>query len=321
MSACYRYVIPFEPGSVSPWYHLTFIPALMFAVCLAVLLVARYGGTRSQDGARGWRAWRLRRCHATVRRLGTAPGWQLAVIVAIAAAIPWYLWLNIVDSEWTFWDSAFGTIAHGGALAGVLRLLTAGRAPRLKWLDYVADLVGFWPIRFHPLSGTSYRHAVVSGLNKVLDDLGSEGRRVVLVGHSQGSVLAAWVTHERGDEAKHGEKAKHALITCGSPLGALYAPFFPEHFKSSWFDEVRSRSGWWVNTWRDTDPISAPIPALDKKCNPQLKDNVPPVRGHSNYWEDKQQSEIVQTALGYVPSLNAPPDGGCPGMPETGVAP
>ncbi len=114
---------------------------------------------------------------------------------------------------------------------------------------------------------------------------------MVLVGHSQGSVLAAWVTYQRGKESAH------SLVTCGSPLAGLYGTFFPAEFPPEWFDAVTDRKGRWVNVWRDTDPISAPIAALEPDGNRQLDDTRKPVNSHSNYWDDTTQAAEVAGML------------------------
>jgi alpha-beta hydrolase superfamily lysophospholipase len=61
---------------------------------------------------------------------------------------------------------------------------------RREGLALVADIAGFWPIADHPLGGRSYRPAVVTGLVNALKR--QPGERLVLVGHSQGSVICAW---------------------------------------------------------------------------------------------------------------------------------
>lgn len=51
------------------------------------------------------------------------------------------------------------------------------------------DILGFWPVRLHPLAGRSYREQVAREFADLVDQ--NAANVVVLVGHSQGSVLVA----------------------------------------------------------------------------------------------------------------------------------
>ena len=292
MSACVRTVYAYEPRGGRPWFHMTFVPSLVSVVVLVVLLLVFVAKPEPVSSNLGVKVRVVRRAHATVRGLGAGAPWTVLIIVLVAAIATVMSWTRIMDDQFSTWDGVATLVAHAGALVGVLRLVTLGRVPKLKALGYVGDLVGFWPVRHHPLAGSSYRDSVVRDLHVALDKAQKLGGPVVLVGHSQGSVLAAWVTNQRGTASRH------ALITCGSPLAGLYGTFFPRDFSSTWFEDTRRHAGSWVNFWRDTDPISAPIAALGDNGNQQLVDDRKPVNSHSNYWEDERQSAAVLTALG-----------------------
>lgn len=292
MSACVRTVYPYEPQGGRPWFHMTFVPSVLLVVLLVGLLLIFLGKPDPASTGIGKKARLNRRAHATVRRLGVGAPWRILTIVLVSVFVTGFSWSRIMDDRFSTWDGVASLVAHAGALIGVLRLITLGRVPKLKALGYVGDLVGFWPVRYHPLAGASYRDLVVGDLVVALDEADKLPGPVVLVGHSQGSVLAAWVTNLRGADSKH------TLVTCGSPLAGLYGTFFPRDFSAQWFEDTKTSAGTWVNFWRDTDPISAPIFALGDDGNQQLVDDKEPVNSHSNYWEDERQSDAVLTALG-----------------------
>lgn len=168
-------------------------------------------------------------------------------------------------------------------------------------LALIADLAGFWRITAHPLASTSYRPGVLAGIRTAISGTGSDS--VVLVGHSQGSILAAWVAAGR-DEARrkageHWPTHLH-LVTCGCPLESLYAKFFPSEVDQRLFDEIAAGTQTWDNFWRSTDPIASAMRAGSSAQNTWLDD--PRVSGrrrhaHSDYWIDPCQVATVNDLL------------------------
>lgn len=165
-------------------------------------------------------------------------------------------------------------LAYGLILATAL-----GQLPQLTdKTKLVADIVGFWPIRNHPLAGISYRRRVVAGIMMELSRY--PNRTVVLVGHSQGSVICAWLIRKRTLPVK---KERLHLITCGSPLVSLYETFFPAYFTVEDFRDVRQKVASWHNFWRATDPIATKVKFAD---NVWIDDPGPDdvLAKHGNYW-------------------------------------
>jgi pimeloyl-ACP methyl ester carboxylesterase len=213
---------------------------------------------------------------------------------------PVLVWLTFLFIGWRLvslsagWRSLAVVIVH--VLAAVLTVWFvtggAGGGRLTQVLSSVADVLGFWPVRSHPLAGLSYRQPVVEDLRArireqqatVPDDV------VVLVGHSQGSVLAAWTLADEREGAQEPLTPKSVyLVTCGSPLRSLYRTFFTSTFSKAFFDAVDTRAAGWVNVWRDTDPIATPIPGA-------LNERVPDtetVRGHSDYWVEAIQVDHI----------------------------
>ena len=171
-------------------------------------------------------------------------------------------------------------------------------APIRKALGHIGDIAGFWPITVHPLGARSYRQQVCAFVKRKA--LPSASGPTVIVGHSQSSVIAAWVVATSGPDPSSG--AKPALVTCGSPLISLYAHLFPVHFGDSFFEAVERGSSSWTNVWRPTDPIGCAfgreglvdVELLDPPAyQPQV------VFGHGNYWVDPTQLAEISS---HIPS-------------------
>ncbi|NOJ59499.1 hypothetical protein [Arthrobacter sp. 260] len=178
---------------------------------------------------------------------------------------------------------------HLAGAAVILVLLLGQLAPVRSVLGKIADIAGFWPIRDHPLAGVSYRDAVVEGIRA--ETRRADVGQVVLVAHSQGSVICAWLlAHTRTSEA-----GRLFLATAGSPLASLYGAFFPAYFNGDLFRRVSGNTpgNGWVNLWRDTDPIGTAVPCAD---NRQLADPDPAgrLRRHSDYWTTAELTEEIE---------------------------
>jgi hypothetical protein len=168
-------------------------------------------------------------------------------------------------------------------------------------LSRFADVAGFWPVLYHPLAGSSYRGHVLRG---IVHEVGrADAQRVVIVGHSQGSVLAACVVggrFEAGERPNWPDEVR--LLTCGCPLASLYRAFFPTEFTADFFRDVRDGAdGHWVNCWRATDGIASELPDCQNVLLPDPRPVVtlagekpPEPRGHGDYWTDEGQVLHVQ---------------------------
>ena len=82
-------------------------------------------------------------------------------------------------------------------------------------------MLTFWPRTFHPFAVRSYAERAVPELQEILDRA-NRGASIVVVAHSQGSVLAyAALRALCSDATPAGPGRRYALVTVGSPLRAV----------------------------------------------------------------------------------------------------
>lgn len=214
-------------------------------------------------------------------RLGLILLGTFAIALVLSAIVVW-------RREWLLTGTP-GEVAvrliHGMTVVAVLAVFLRHRLPSLsKVMGGFADVVGFWPVEHHPLGGVSYRRSTLAGVSHAVGTTA----HVVLVGHSQGSVVCAWWL------AKHEEPPPRvSLVTCGSPLASLYQRFFPSHFTTTFFDTVIARSPDWKNFWRATDPIATPVPNADNTELDDPRQDSTTVLGHSDDWTDPIQQSWI----------------------------
>lgn len=189
--------------------------------------------------------------------------------------------------------TAFGTWIMGlFALGLVVLAWTSFRNPALRrTVGILWDIGSFWPRAAHPLAPPSYGERAVPELAARVTQLTrAPSARVVLSGHSQGSILVSAAVLQLAPETTR----QVALLTHGSPLRPLYARFFPAYLGRDALLEVRDRvGGRWRNLYRNTDPIgswaldpvNAPAAPVDRQLvdPPTLADEI---AGHSDYWSD-----------------------------------
>ncbi|WP_428956580.1 hypothetical protein [Streptomyces sp. cg35] len=160
------------------------------------------------------------------------------------------------------------------------------------------DVGTFWPRAAHPFAPPCYAERAVPDLTWRMDTwTRTTGGRLVLSGHSQGSVLAAaaaWQLHPS-------VRKRVGLLTYGSPLERLYGRWFPAHFGPAALTSLHRQVDCWRNLHRRTDPIGGPI-RLSGDCGPQVdhpalldplaygrteQHPLPaPILGHSDYQAD-----------------------------------
>ncbi|WP_395759672.1 hypothetical protein OIE82_31015 [Streptomyces althioticus] len=214
---------------------------------------------------------------------------------------------------------------------GFVLLVTWGRraykdASARRTIGILWDVGTFWPRAAHPFAPPCYAERAVPDLTwRIATWTGATGGRLVLSGHSQGSVLAAAAAWQLPPSARR----RVALLTYGSPLERLYGRWFPAHFGPDALDALHRDVVCWSNLYRRTDPIGGPVrlpgdggPDVDR---PPLKDPLAygrtaehplpaPILGHSDYQADPAFAEERRRLLARLrPEVPAPRGTGQPG--------
>ncbi|MGW0465193.1 hypothetical protein ACWDX6_07985 [Streptomyces sp. NPDC003027] len=161
------------------------------------------------------------------------------------------------------------------------------------------DVGTFWPRAAHPFAPPCYAERAVPDLTwRMRSWTRHTGGRLVISGHSQGSVLAAAAVWQLPPATRK----RVALLTYGSPLERLYGRWFPAYFGPDALRGLHRAVHCWSNLYRATDPIGGPVrvpaegdkPAVDR---PALLDPIvygrthahplpEPILGHSDYQAD-----------------------------------
>ncbi|MER6444915.1 hypothetical protein ABT227_06815 [Streptomyces venezuelae] len=158
------------------------------------------------------------------------------------------------------------------------------------------DVGTFWPRAAHPFAPPCYAERAVPDLTwRMAGWTGRTGGRLVISGHSQGSVLAAAAVWQLPPPARR----RVALLTYGSPLGRLYGRWFPAYFGPGPLTALHREVDCWRNLWRATDPIGGPAlpgaePDVDRGplADPlaygrSARHPLPaPILGHGDYQAD-----------------------------------
>ncbi|MER5767270.1 hypothetical protein [Streptomyces sp. NPDC001985] len=261
---------------------------------------------------------RTRRIAGTRARAGltdTAPR-----VVGILSGATLLLGAGAVAGAWAsgkvpgeaFGDSGFAESAAEAAQAigswligfGFILFVTWGRRAyrdpsARRTIGILWDVGTFWPRAAHPFAPPCYAERAVPDLTwRMCTWTERTGGRLVISGHSQGSVLAASAVWQLPPATR----SRVALLTYGSPLERLYGRWFPAYFGPTALHQLRGEVDCWRNLWRHTDPIGGPVlvgpegrhRAVDRAV---LKDPVvygrsrshplpEPILGHGDYQAD-----------------------------------
>ncbi|MER6155369.1 hypothetical protein ABT147_07445 [Streptomyces sp. NPDC001868] len=207
---------------------------------------------------------------------------------------------------------------------GFLLFVTWGRraykdASARRTIGILWDVGTFWPRAAHPFAPPCYAERAVPDLTwRMATWTRTTGGRLVLSGHSQGSVLAAAAAWQLTPSVRK----RVALLTYGSPLERLYGRWFPAHFGPEPLASLHREVDCWRNLYRLTDPIGGPV-HLTGGCAPQV-DAEPfqdplaygrtgahplpaPILGHSDYQADPAFAHERQHLLARIgPELPKP---------------
>ncbi|MFI0789330.1 hypothetical protein ACH4Q6_27455 [Streptomyces lydicus] len=344
--------IPGPPVLLS--WQASAIPALLLVVAVVVLLAAvRVGIVRRRvekdvpglyDPREHPDARRTKRIAGTIARAGLTDA--SPVLVAAIAAVTLVLGAGAVAGAWLT-DRAPGRatagappVVHAAAetaeslgswlmSAGVILLIAMGRRAyrdhsARRTIGILWDVGTFWPRAAHPFAPPCYAERAVPDLTwRMATWTERFDGRLVLSGHSQGSVLAAAAVWQLDLVTR----SRVALLTYGSPLERLYGRWFPAFFGPPALTGLHREMDDWRNLWRFTDPIGGPIrltcedgrridegPLRDPLAFGRTLRNPLPAQilGHGDYQADPVfdavRAELIARLAPGVPTQHGPAD-------------
>ncbi|MET9675477.1 hypothetical protein ABZY68_20610 [Streptomyces sp. NPDC006482] len=187
---------------------------------------------------------------------------------------------------------------------GFLLFVTWGRraykdASARRTIGILWDVGTFWPRAAHPFAPPCYAERAVPDLTwRMSSWTRRTGGRLVISGHSQGSVLAAAAVWQLAPTTRR----RVALLTYGSPLERLYGRWFPAYFGPEALRALHRTVHCWSNLHRATDPIGGPVRVPAEDGRPAVDGDVlldpvaygrtrehplpEPILGHSDYQAD-----------------------------------
>ena len=274
------------------------------------------GDTTKDEGAGG----RWQRQIARVQFLGRAPHdaiWLLWLIIVgqlVMAACVWQLNLQPPVIVRNVGIALAGLVLP--ALAAFLYAAWSNPAKR-RTIGVLWDVGTFWPRSYHPLCPPCYAERAVPDLQRRMWWLHDNDGRVMLVAHSQGTVLAVAALAQT---ACRPEGDHPALITFGSPVCKLYGWAFPAYFDHALLEPLAPGQAARVNDWRNffypTDPIGGSVaPELSAvggdpvdtefadpaDCYYVYGQPPPASTGHSGYWADRRVWDVINGVAAGLP--------------------
>ncbi|MEV6114002.1 hypothetical protein AB0L59_16160 [Streptomyces sp. NPDC052109] len=212
---------------------------------------------------------------------------------------------------------------------GFVLFVTWGRraykdASARRTIGILWDVGTFWPRAAHPFAPPCYAERAVPDLTWRMATWTHRTRgRLVLSGHSQGSVLAAAAAWQLPPSLR----GRIALLTYGSPLERLYGRWFPAHFGPPALAALHRDVACWRNLYRRTDPIGGPVRILDDTVSEvdhaPLQDPLAygrtlahplpaPILGHSDYQADpaftRERARLLNRLSPALPGPRPTPD-------------
>ena len=225
-------------------------------------------------------------------------------------------------ADWSQAVTAFLAAAFVGLVLVAFRDRNTRRAIAVLW-----DVITFWPQAAHPLGPPCYGEIAVPKLRDRVSELttgqpdqDSSEKKVVLVAHSQGTIISAAMLMQTmvpslsvagGEplpeesksrlpaEKRHQMSSRVAFLTFGCPLRKLYTRNFPAYFGCQVLESLAPKQDeLWLNLWAPTDPIGAWV----FEEGPTVKPTKPPENAMAEF-----APTVVDVRLHDVVMLNPPP--------------
>ncbi|WP_338599885.1 hypothetical protein [Saccharopolyspora sp. SCSIO 74807] len=193
----------------------------------------------------------------------------VAAVLAVSSTLSLMLRAWMVRAEWADWIRGLGVLALGVLAVGLLRMVQMAARERTagRYLGILCDLTLFWPREAHPVVPPCYALKVVPELAaRAAEHLAEPDTRVVLVGHSQGSLLAAVATARLLESLPEADRERVGLVTAGSQLQWAYPRAFPGVVPHrSLRDLAGSLGGRWRSLCRGTDPLGGAVTTWNRQ--------------------------------------------------------
>ncbi|WP_132113125.1 lipase family protein [Actinocrispum wychmicini] len=208
--------------------------------------------------ARAWRRGRFQRHHLHHLLLGAG-----AVLCGGAGVSIWMRLRDLGAPDWLKPFSTVGVFALGLLAANLVRVVyQAVRKPdTARTLGILADLACFWPREAHPIVPPCYALKVIPELAaRAAEHLTDRDTRVVVTGHSHGSLIAAIAVSRLMETLPPGDRERVGLVTAGSPLQWAYPRAFPGVVPHGSLAELHGLlDGRWRALCRGTDPLGGGV--------------------------------------------------------------
>lgn len=229
---------------------------------IALLHARKRQDQRSAASAWWWAAVQRRHSHrALIVLAGVLGASTVFTLVTRLAGIPF--------SDWSRWLISVGVTALALLAGGLLRMvyLAAKRPKTAKYVGVLCDLTLFWPREAHPVVPPCYALKVVPELvARATEHLADPNTRVVLVGHSQGSLLAAVATARLLESLPEEDRDRVGLVTAGSQLQWAYPRAFPGVVSHDSLRVLTGRlQGRWRSLCRGTDAIGGAVSTWNRQ--------------------------------------------------------
>jgi hypothetical protein len=162
---------------------------------------------------------------------------------------------------------AWGAYLTAALLVGLILLgvLSYRTAAMRRGVGVLWDLACFWPRDAHPFAPPCYNERIMPEVSTRIAFYtrnADRPSRVVIAGHSQGSVISMTAALIQDPDIT----ARIGLVTFGCVLDRLYSRFFPRYFSPAVYatlaEKLRGDDGSvrWTNLWRPTDYLGGAMP-------------------------------------------------------------
>nr|WP_228047498.1 hypothetical protein [Saccharopolyspora sp. HNM0983] len=229
--------------------------------------VALLHAGRPQDQSAAADAWKwagLQRRYSHLVLLVVSGILAVSTVLTVVARI-----IGLPRVTWSDWLVGVGVVGLASLAIGLLRLvfLAATKREAARYLGVLCDLALFWPREAHPVVPPCYALKVVPEVaDRAAEHLADPDTRVVIVGHSQGSLLAAVATARLLESLPEADRQRVGLVTAGSQLQWAYSRAFPGVVPhDSLRDLAGALGGRWRALCRGTDPIGGGVTSWNRQ--------------------------------------------------------